>query len=498
MKDKKDMIKKAFYLSGIIIMTLFFIKISSVSSYANEVHNKQANDEKRITNRLWCKEHGVYEDECFICHPELEPKNSENYSPDRLWCNEHSVYEDECFICNPELASKNSEDVSKGLYCEEHRVPEKECGICHPELTTLLKPGNGLKVRLESKDSAAKAGIVVSVLEYGSPFADFVVLCRVNYNLNFLARITPLTSGVIRKVLVNVGAYVSQDDVLVEIVSPEIAKAKAEYLTALADKTLKKLVYEREKGLFEKKISSQHEYQQALAEYQMAVNTTNTKRQQLLNYGFTEAEVQKIVETQSSSSLLPIRAPFSGTLIERNAVVGEVIGSGDILFSLADLTTMWLELSIPEERLSFFKIGNLIEASFNSLPNQKLHGELIWLASNIEEQSRMIKARAIVKNLDSQLRHGMFGQVSLLPEQSNEALYVPADSIQRFDKKSFVFVMRSEDLYEIRMVATGSRNDSKVVILEGLLPHEKIVTSGSFTLKSEFLKSRLGEGCVDE
>ncbi len=498
MKSKMSLITKTIYVSGILFFTFAFLQALSMVSYGDEVHSKRMNDEERVTNRLWCKEHGVYEDECFICHPELESKNRENDSTDRLWCNEHGVYEDECFICNPELASKNSEDVSKGLYCEEHRVPEKECGICHPELTTLLEPGNGLKVRLESQDSAVKAGIVVAAIEEGSPFANFVVLCQVNYNLNLLARITPLTSGVIRKVLVDVGADVSQDDVLVEIVSPEIAKSKAEYLTALADKTLKELVYEREKGLSEKKISSQDEYQQALAEYKMAVNNTNTKRQQLLNYGFKEAEVQEIVKTQSSSSVLPIRAPFSGTIIERDAVIGEATGPGDTIFSLADLTTMWLELSIPEDRLSFFKVGNLIEASFNSLPEKRLNGKLIWLASNIEEQSRMLKARAIVKNPDSQLKHGMFGQVSLLPEQSNETLYVPVDSIQRFDKKSFVFVRLSDDLYEIRMVDLGSRNANKVEIRDGLLPHEKIVVTGSFTLKSEFLKSRLGEGCVDE
>jgi cobalt-zinc-cadmium efflux system membrane fusion protein len=92
----------------------------------------------------------------------------------------------------------------------------------------------------------------------------------------------------------------------------------------------------------------------------------------------------------------------------------------------------------------------------------------------------------------------MFGKVSLLPEQSNKGLYVPVESIQRFNKKSFLFVKLSDDLYEIRRVVLGSRNDDKIEILEGISLHEKIVAAGSFTLRSEFLKSRLGEGCVDE
>ncbi|MDR4503274.1 MAG: efflux RND transporter periplasmic adaptor subunit [Candidatus Scalindua sp.] len=437
-----------------------------MSCYANEVHTKQTESVVRDANRLWCNEHGVYEDECFICHPELK--------------------------------SDNSEVPSVELYCEEHRVLEKECGICRPELTSSLLPGKGLKVRLESPESAAKAGVVTAFPDEDKHPATHSVLCQVSYNMNFFARITPLTSGVVRRVLADVGAYVSKDDVLVEIISSEIASAKVDYLTALVNETLKELVYEREKGLFEKKISSQREYQQARAEYQVATHTTNTRRQQLLNYGFTEAEVKKIVETRSSSSILPIRAPFSGTIIERNAVLGEAVELGDTLFSLADLSTMWLELSIPEYLLSFFRVGNTVEANFHSLPGKRLHGNLIWLASGIEEKSQMLKGRAIVENPEFLLKHGMFGKSSLLSEQPDKGLYVPLESIQRFDNKSFLFVKLSDDLYEIRRVVPGSRNDDKIEIIEGVSLHEKVVVEGSFTLKSEFLKSRLGEGCVDE
>ena len=499
MKNKQRMKNRVFCLSGIILVALLLIQIKYMNCYANDVHNKQTENVFRNPNRLWCNEHNIYEDECSICNPE-SVKKSEELSQDlnRLWCNEHGVYEDECYICHPELKPNNSEVPSVELYCEEHRVPEQECGICHPELAASLIPGEGLKVRLKSLESAVKAGVITIAPDEDEPTATHSVLCQVTYNMNNLARITPLTSGVIRRALVNVGAYVSKDDVLVEIVSSEIASAKVDYLTAIANQTLKELVYKREKGLFEKKVSSQREYQQSLTEHQVAANTTNTSRQQLLNYGFTEEELQEIIEIRSSSSIIPLRAPFSGTIIERNAVIGEAVGLGDILFSLADLSTMWLELSIPEHMLSSFKVGNIVEASFNSLPGIKLRGDLIWMASNIEEESRMLKARAMVKNQKLLLRHGLFGQVSLLSEQFNKVLYVPVESIQRFNKNSFLFVKLSEDLYEIRSIVLGSRNGDKIEILDGVSVHEKVVVAGSFTLKSEFLKSRLGAGCVDE
>jgi cobalt-zinc-cadmium efflux system membrane fusion protein len=461
----------------------------------------------REPGRLWCEEHKRYEDRCFICHPELE-------DADRLWCEEHKLYEDECFFCHPDL--RNPQDESEGketaispetktkslssgkLQCKEHGVPEEECGICHPALLDNLLPGQGLKVRLKSSESAVKAGVKTAIPIAGSSLANLVFMSRITYNHNQLARITPLAGGVVKRVLADLGDVVSKGQVLVEIVSPDIAKIKSDYLSALANKALKELVFKREKDLVKKKISSQQEYEQALAEYQVAKNTTMMTHQQLLNYGLTEEQIRKVVEMRSTSSHLPILAPFPGTLIERNAVIGEVVKPGDVLFTLADISTMWLELTVPEDRLSFLKVGDLVEATFDALPKVSVRGRLIWLASSIDEQSRMMKAHASVLNPNSLLKHGMFGKVRILPEHTVNGLRVPADTIHHVDGKAFVFVKLSNDLYEIRRVSLGGKENNHIEIVEGVTPQTEVVVTHSFTLKSEFLKSRLGAGCVDE
>ena len=418
--------------------------------------------------------------------------------PNRLWCNEHSTYEDECFICHPELASKTKGDSRSDLFCEEHSVPEQECGICHPELIDTLLPGQGLKIRLESPESAMKAGVVTSIPTTGSSLSGFTVLSRVSYDQNRLARITPLAAGVIQRVFADIGDVVSKGQVLVEITSPEIAKAKSDYLCALANEVLKELVFKREKGLVENMISSQREYEQAFAEYQMASNTANLTRQHLLNYGLTVEQIIEVAETSSSSSRLSIFAPFSGTLIERNAVVGEAVELGDMLFTLTDLSSMWLELSVPEDKLSQLQVGDPIEATFDALPGVSVQGRLNLFASSIDEQSRMIKTRAIIPKPCSMLKHGMFGQVRILPKQKPKGLHVAVDALHRFNGVPFVFVKLARDLYEIRMITLGGQDKESIEILEGILPQEEVVVTHSFTVKSEFLKSRLGAGCVDE
>ena len=161
--------------------------------------------------RLWCKEHNRYEDRCFICHPELRDDS-------RLYCNEHGTYEDECFICHPELfeskddaradapagdavaAAAPETGAEGGLYCKEHDLHETECGICHPELADKLEPGAALKIRFPSVASAQKAGVTTSypVRESGGHAVNAVG--EVGYNLNRLARVTPLADGVVRAV----------------------------------------------------------------------------------------------------------------------------------------------------------------------------------------------------------------------------------------------------------------------------------------------------------
>lgn len=216
----------------------------------------------REPGRLWCNEHERYEDRCFICHPELKEAG-------RLWCDEHNLYEDECFFCHPELRAsqdksngkeaatdkeaKVQQSSSSALQCLEHGVLEEECGICHPDLLDTLLSGQGLKIRLESTESALKAGVETSTPTTKSSLAGLVVLSRVSYDLNHLARITPLTAGVVQKVFANAGDNVAKGQVLVEIVSPEVARSKSNYLSALDNEALKEIVFKREKGLVEKR-----------------------------------------------------------------------------------------------------------------------------------------------------------------------------------------------------------------------------------------------------
>ena len=231
------------------------------------------------------------------------------------------------------------------------------------------------------------------------PRARHSFIGKTTYNQNRFARITPLTEGIVQKVMVDVGASVSEGQIIAEISSPAFTQAKSRFLSSLAEEALKKIVFEREERLWKKKISAQQDYEKARAEYRMAKSDKEAILQQLLNYGLTSEEIHTLEETRSSASFLPIRAPFTGTLVSRNAVIGELVRPGDTLFDLADISSMWIELSIPEINLNRVIVNDLVEVTFDVLPEVSVRGHITWISPGIDERTRMIKGRAVVPNL---------------------------------------------------------------------------------------------------
>ncbi|MCL4695008.1 MAG: efflux RND transporter periplasmic adaptor subunit, partial [Candidatus Hydrogenedentes bacterium] len=381
-------------------------------------------------------EHGVYEDECVICHPEIAKKTSKERNPNRLWCNEHGVYEDECTICHPELAGeKESDGHSHGgdtaeLWCTEHDLAESECGLCHPELVAGLEPGQGMKVRFVSNASVDKAGVEVGRPGSSAMFDTLEVVGRVTFDRNKLAMVTPLAGGVLESVLVDVGDRVEAGQVIARINSPAIAQAKSALVSALAQEELHRQTYTREKDLVSREISAQQDLDSAKAAYGASRSDTQQARQQLMNLGFTEAEVSEVAQSGSTTSVMPVRAPFGGTIVQRDAVAGSAVEMGDALFQVADLSSMWLELSIPESHLGTIQQGMPVAARVEAFPSDVFEGELTWVAFDVNPDTRKVEARAVLPNDGERLRHGMFATVELAATEQLAGLTVPKGAVQ--------------------------------------------------------------------
>jgi len=459
----------------------------------------------RDPGRLWCQEHNRYEDRCWECHPELR-------DPSRLWCDEHSLYEDECFLCHPELLKKGAEpgegrtgaapdgEAAPGaavVMCKEHGVLENECGICHPELLAQKQPGEVLKVRLPSTESAAKAGIVVAQPGEDRMLQGIECFAELSFNQNKVAEIAAMADGVVKSIEVDLGSRVGTGDLLARVASAAMSEAQSAYLSALADDELRQSTLERERQLRAQQISTEKELQEANAAHKSSAAAVRQAKQRLMVLGFTEEQIEGLASGQTTSGDLEIRAPFAGEIVGRAAVQGSLAETGKPLFTLADTATLWAMVNIPESQLPRARVGQQVQLTVESLPGQIIVGELTWLPAQVDERTRMARGRVEVDNKDGRLKAQMFAHALIVTSDAAHAVTVPRSALQSVAGTTLVFVKSGEDLFDVRPVRVGAMRNGHVEIVAGLRPDDSVVVSGSFALKSQFLISRLGAGCVD-
>ncbi len=478
--------KKQIYIFGVFFALTGGAQVSPLSHFVPsavaavaEVESHQDQAEELFSDDEHAEEH----DEHGQAAPEVDEHG-------------HAVAERDEHGADEEL-DEHGHAASEDGICSEHLIPEAEDALCNPDLIGKLQPGMGLKVRLASADVAAKAGVRLSTPQSMTLAEGIDIPGRVEFNRHRLAAITPMEPGVIRKVSVRLGDRVTRGQVLAEVAMPEMASLKTQLLAARAKEVQTEAMYNREKDLLERGISSRQEFQQAESQYSSARSASRQYHQQLLNFGLSQADIEQLLLTSDISALVPLRAPFAGTIVEVSTALGEAVAPGTALFNLADLDNLWVELSLPESRIYQAQIDAPVQVRFDGLPAMAFSGRIFQVGAAIEERTRTLKVLAEVKNPGHRLKVGMFGKARLLEGDETRVLTIPPDALQSIDGRPFVFIQQESDLFELRHVRTGAKTRGIVPIIAGLMPGEQVVSSQGFALKSEILKARLGASCAD-
>lgn len=377
-----------------------------------------------------------------------------------------------------------AKDGSGRKMCPEHNVPVDECGICKPQLAATMKVGESAKVRLAAADSAAIAGVQIAAPTVGSISDGIECYAEMTFNQNKLAQIAAPVGGIIQEVKADLGSKVAERQVVAKIWSAAIAEGVAK--AVLTHQTL-----DRERKLRADRVTSEKDLQQAEADHRAAC-------QQARTLGFTEEDIDRMKGSPNDPVFLEVRAPFAGDIVEKTAVQGALVEAGKPLFTLTDRSVMWAMLNIPEAALGHVKEGQNVELWFEALPGRTFTGKLTWIGAEVDDKSRMARARAEVPNPDGVLKSRMFAQARILTRHAEGAVLLPSSAIQCMEGRSFVFVKSGDDLFDARVVRLGAKFNGKVEIMEGLKPQEAVAVDHAFPLKSAFLISRLGAGCADD
>jgi len=314
-------------------------------------------------------------------------------------------------------------------------------------------------------------------------------------NEDRLAHVSPRIPGKVVEVHALLGDRVTKGDLLAVLDSVELGKAKADYLKFKALTDVQQKNYLREKRLFSQKISSEKEVLEAEAAYLSAKAEFDAAHATLHLYGLGAEEIHKIAwSAEEPISHFPLLSPFAGTVVEKHAVVGEAVSPKTKLYTIADLSTLWIQLDIYEKDLTRVSTGMEVALRVESYPQDTFHGQVAYVGDLLNEATRTMPSRVEIDNRTGKLKAGMFATATIASWEGGEektVLAIPATAVQRIEGKPVVFVQAGELSFARRWVTLGESFDQWVEVVSGVEEGEQVVSEESFTLKSELLKDTL-------
>ena len=309
---------------------------------------------------------------------------------------------------------------------------------------------------------------------------------------------SPLT-GLITRSFMMPGARVEAGAPLFEVDSPEVAEAKGSFLKATAGLDFARKAAAREALLFSRKVASEVEVQEAEAKRTEAETEIAAARGRLLRLGLNPTEIEGISAnngTAALNGLVVVRASRAGTVIEGHAAPGEHAETGKEILTISGLDKVWIMADLKEADLAV--VSNAVgRAAKVDAVGRSFSGRLDTIAGRMSEETRTAKARFSIDNADGLLKPGMFVSVRLFLPAKGESLMVPKVAVLADEGRTFVFTHKEGEYWMRRPVKLGARFDGMVEITSGLTAEQRIITDGSFLLKSDVLRSKMGAGCAD-
>ena len=313
-------------------------------------------------------------------------------------------------------------------------------------------------------------------------------------NENELAEVTALIGGRVEKVHVDVGADVKKGTLLVVLHSTDLGLAQSAYLKASARLHEANLAYQRAKELHEAKAVSLAELLRREAEMKTIQAESRESQNRLKLLGVVDQELERLDREHTIKAEVPIRAPFAGRVIMRNLTRGEVVDPQRILFTIANLSDVWVVANVPEKDVGFIRKNEAVDFIAAAYPHAFFKGSITYVGDVLDPATRTLKVRVTAPNPEMRLKPEMYALVRLYAEVDPELLTIPLESIQNGPAGKVVFVQRSHGEYEIRPVRLGDEYGDVVIVLDGLSPGELVVTKGSFVLKSEMERNKIEPG----
>jgi len=376
-----------------------------------------------------------------------------------------------------------------------------------PAESAAAEPGTGKPVRADSAGGTAGAaapaahapdvvvldtaairlgGVTVGTAETINT-SGLSVTGVITYDANRVSHIGPRTEGRIATLRANLGARVSRGQTLAVLESAEVGQIRAderqgEELTRIAREN-----YAREQRLADQGISSRKELLVAEAELRRSEAALRSAQEKLRVLG---------ASGHGTGGQFVITSPFSGIVVARNASLSEVTAPNDTLFTVADLSGVWIELDVFERDLPRVRVGQPVVVAVTAYPDRTFPGRIVYVGDVLDPEKRTVRARVEIPNPDRALKPGMFARATIqIGGGGAPAVAVPRDAVQALDDKQVVFVpgTRPGEFRAVPVEVGDAVEGNRVIIRSGLQAGARLVTTGAFALRSELAKGTTGE-----
>jgi Cu(I)/Ag(I) efflux system membrane fusion protein len=303
-------------------------------------------------------------------------------------------------------------------------------------------------------------GVRTAVVERARLGAERELVGFVTPDESRLRRVQLRVAGWIRQLYVSrTGEDVTAGQPLLAIYSPELFQSEQEYLIA----------------------TTSHDSSGAMPHDAGAAAASRTR---LALLGVPPEELLRLERERTATTSLVLRSPATGTVLERGATDGQYVAADTPLFTVADLSRVWVLADLYERDLASVRAGDRVRFTADALPERPYPGAVEFIYPTVSTETRTVKARVVLENRDGALRPGMYGRVRVAGG-GRPALAVPSEAVIRAGEHTYVFIARAGGVFQPRMVSTGLESGDRVEVLRGLAAGDTVVASASFLIDSE-------------
>jgi len=353
----------------------------------------------------------------------------------------------------------------------------------HPDLIKRLpkRPSDSI-IELEDAQAARLQLSLVTEQEF---VKEVHTVGGVDYNQNRTVNVFAHYPGRIIESYANVGDRVERDQFLFSMQSPDLLAAENALISAASVSVLQSKNLARARALLKIGGISQMATDQTISDQQTAEGAIETAKNNVLIFGKTNEEIDKIINERHADSTLVMRSPISGTVISRSAAPGIYVqpGAAPAPYTIADTSTMWLVANIVEEQVPMITVGQTVEAQISALPNAIFYGIISVVGASLDPISRRLMARCELEDPTHLLRAGMFAELTIQVGKETKSPAVPETAIYHEGNGVLsVWVTKDKRIFTRRHVTIGGTKDKFVQILSGLSVNEKVVSDGALIL----------------